>query len=91
MKNKKTIMEIFEFFPNINWITKDSGVDGSIALHVNKPLRSACMEYLDGSYRSGYVSDEESCIILDSAHLQTDWGTLRTWKQRCIGRKGVKV
>ena len=84
MSNKKTLKEVFEFFPNAKWITQDKGRDGIISIHVKKPEieRTWCAwDHWD--------SDIDSQSHIDKRIMTIDWGGRRTWEQRCVSREEI--
>ena len=82
--NKKSLKEMFEFFPNANWISQDKGRNGLISIHIDKPEKMALFFELDH-----WLSSINNMSGLDRKLCQIDWGNRKTWISRCISRKEV--
>ena len=78
MSNKKSLCEVFEFFPDAQWITE--GDSGEIELWFVRPL-----DYEGYWYSEGFDNVAE----IDSDILKIDWQHRKTWKERCVSRAEI--
>ena len=77
MSNKKTLKEVFEFFPDAQWITEDD--DGNVGIWNRKPEITVT-----------WFSDEDfNDTIIDLNHIKIDWQHRKTWRERCVSRAEV--
>ena len=84
MSKKKSLKEVFEFFPNAKWITQDKGKNGMINIHMTEPWQ----EPMFGTH-SHWESDINTMSNIDQSILQIDWGKIRTWDKKFVSREGV--
>jgi len=82
--NKKSLKEVFEFFPDAKWITQDSRetTDGWIVIYFqkDKPLN-------DDEYY--WNLHEDTCTTVSLKTLMIDWGNRKTWKSKCVSREEI--
>ena len=84
MINKKSLCEVFEFFPDAQWITKDKGKKGLISIHREKPkIERTWSEY------DHWESNLDTVSEIDSSILKIDWQHRKTWKERCVSRAEI--
>lgn len=88
--NKKSLREVFEFFPNAKWVTQDE--NGSETIHSNNPTTKGCVGLwasrgykLDLSRLVGFMRSTEGENLI----FEIDWQHRKTWKQRCVSREEV--
>lgn len=84
MSNKKSLREVFEFFPGAKWITQDKGRSGVISIHMSKPEKTRTWSEYDH-----WSSDIDNEINIDRCILQIDWQHRKTWKKRCVSRSEI--
>ena len=81
MSNKKSLCEVFEFFPDAQWITEDSHGNYVIWKSRFKP------EINELGYNEGLVKNTDFIIV--DCMLQIDWQHRKTWKERCVSRSEI--
>jgi hypothetical protein len=72
---KKTLKELFDFFPDVNYITRDSL--GNVYLYKSKPE-------FDDEYE--VYSGRDYHFICSHGFLQVDFGILETRLNVCVAR-----
>jgi len=83
--DKKSLKEVFEFFPNAKWITQDSRGEGhSIKIWEQSERPEIHV------YSPNRVWDNWSVVInIYPLFMELDWGHRRTWKSRIVSREEV--
>jgi hypothetical protein len=81
MKSKKTLREVFEFFPNAKWITQDECGCISIYTQSQKP-------HYWGGIRA-WIHDNQLRIYKDYFVIDQWPESMINWKQRCVSREEV--
>lgn len=84
MSNKKSLREIFEFFPDAQWITQDKGKNGLISLHTKEPTHDKTWSKFD--HWSSCIDTQSQ---IDRRILKLDWQHRKTWKERCVSRSEI--
>lgn len=72
---KKTLKELFAFFPEVNYITRDSL--GHVCLYRSKPE-------FDNEYEAYFSRHDDS--IYSHGFLEVDFGLLETCMNVCVAR-----
>lgn len=93
MSNKKSLKEVFEFFPNAQWITQDGRNSESRTVNIyfskNMPFPDYThQDWLQEIYKS-LQGDERDIINIMPSDLQIDWQHRKTWKERCVSRSQI--
>ena len=90
MSNKKTLKEVFEFFPKAKWITQDgkkSERPNQVYIYLNTPEQWT--PYESEWWRQDKESIGNEVISIPASMINIDWGERRAWLQRCISREEV--
>jgi hypothetical protein len=80
LRKEYTINELFDEYPDMNWITEDF----EVVLWESKPIKDPCVERFEyfteiAKYDVVVFASEEMPII-------TDWGDRKTPEQRIVSR-----
>ena len=82
-QNKKSIREVFDFFPNAKWMAQDR-----LGLRIyTKPMKPEIHDFLKGWYQ--FLENRTQFhqgYSLNESIIKIDWGNRRTWKQRIVSR-----
>ena len=88
--SKKTLKEVFEFFPTAKWVTQDGRNSDSRTVNIyfseNQPFpddnHQDWLQEVDKSLQG----DERDIINVMPNDLQIHWGNRKTWDKRCVSR-----